>query len=306
MLDIAQSPLAAIIKEGRLLITPDLAQRILNEAFFERQRRIDEKQVQVYATMMRRGLWHLADPISFVLSRGKLTAVNGYHRLHAIIAFGRAVEFRIAINVAQSEEEIASTYYRFDTVIKTRSHRQILGAVNVAESNGVSRNMAEAVYGAAGVIMNDFVVPKATTLDAEAAVKMRVVDLRLEACAPWWEHARALEKALAKAPANIRRRILRATTFSVALVTQKHQAQKAQEFWRGLAENDGLRRTDPRNTYLRDLLTRTVSLGDAQQGVMAAALAWNAWCEGRSLSIIKIAPGMKFRLAGTPYNGIRG
>ncbi len=294
------------IKEGRMLIGPDLAETILREANYGGQRKVEQKDVSVYAEMMRRGLWELSDPITFARLNGNLTLVNGQHRLHAIIAYGREVEFRVAVNMCSTPEEVRALYYRFDTVMRRRTSQQILNAIDLAADHGVSKTIASATYGAIGIIANGFIVPSNYTVRGENAAKLRIVDLRVEACEPWWPAARKMEEALTGAQSDLRPRILRASTFAAALMTMRYQEQKAFDFWRGTSRNDGLKRNDPRHVFVRDLMTRDASAGIHGQGVMAAAVAWNAYFERRPLSINKIAQNAVLRIAGTPISGKRG
>lgn len=294
------------IREGRMTISPDLAKSILKDANYGGQRKVEQKDVSVYAEMMRRGLWELSDPITFAMLNGNLTLVNGQHRLHGVIAYGRDVEFRVAVNKCETPEEVRALYYRFDTVMRVRTNPQILNAIDLAAGNGVSKGIAAATYGAIGIIANSFVVPSNYTVKNEAVAKLRIVDLRVEACDPWWPAARKIEETLKGAQTDLKPRILRGSTFAVALMTMRYQEMKAFDFWRGTARNDGLKRNDPRHVFVRDLVARDVSSGAHGQGVVAAALAWNAWFEGRSLSIIKVPQNHVLRIAGTPVNGRKG
>lgn len=294
------------VREGRMAISPQLAENILRDANYDGQRKIEARDVAVYAEMMRRGLWELSDPISFARLNGNLTLVNGQHRLHAIIAYGREVEFRIAINHCSSPEEVRSLYYRFDTVMRRRTSSQILNAIDLANEHGVGRGIAAATYGAVGTIANGFVVPSNYTINSETAAKLRIVDLRVEACEPWWPAAKKIEEAMKGAQADLKPRILRSGTFAVALMTMRYQEAKAVEFWRGTARNDGLKRNDPRHVFVRDLMTRDASSGVHGQGIISAALAWNAWFEGRQLSIIKVPQNAVLRIVGTPITGRKG
>ena len=87
---------------------------------------------------------------------------------------------------------------------------------------------------------------------------------------------------------------------AVALYTLRHQPARAHEFWSGLAKNDGLRRGDPRATLIQDYLTRSVGIGSARQRVQQTTLAWNAFCEGRDLKIIKCIEDAPIVIWGTP------
>ena len=92
-----------------------------------------------------------------------------------------------------------------------------------------------------------------------------------------------------------------AGVMAVALYTLRHQPARAHEFWHGVAGNDGLRKGDPRAALIADLLfNRTLNVGSHRQKVQQPALAWNAFCEGRDLKIIKCIDGAALTLWGTP------
>lgn len=292
--------LDVFLREGRRRISPEMAQRILSETNYVGQRAVDRRQVGVYADMMRRGMWTLSDALAFGLFEGRLYLVNGQHRLHAVIAYGQDVEFRVAINDCQTEQELRNLYFRFDTVMRRRTRQQILSSVGLAADKGVTKDVATATFGAVGIIVNGFRTPKAQTITDSIVSKLRVVDLRLEACEPFWPAAQQLDRALKHAQRHIKPRLLRATTFAIALMTMRYQPQRAEAFWRGVAENDGLKAADVRAVYLRDLLTRHANAGAADQGAMAACIAWNAWVEGRPLKSIKIGENYSIRIIGTP------
>lgn len=293
------------LREGRLTVTPALAEKILNDANYVRQRRVNQQDVMVYAEMMRRGLWELSDPITFARLHGNLVLVNGQHRLHAVVACGRDIEFRIAVNDCAGPEELQALYYRFDTVMRRRTQEQIINAVGLADESGVSKTIAKATFHAVGVIANGMKTPHAASIGANAP-KLRIIDLRLESCGPYWEAARSLDQVFTSAQTELKVKLTRAQTFAVALLTMKYQPEKASPFWQGVAENDGLKRSDVRHVFVRDLLTRAINAGTADQGIVAAAIAWNAWYEERPIKIIRVSESAHLRIAGTPIGSRRG
>lgn len=82
----------------------------------------------------------------------------------------------------------------------------------------------------------------------------------------------------------------------------RHQPETAVSFWQGLSDNDGLRKGDARHTYLRLLSEPDGGRSTAENGARSAAVAWNAFFEGRQLTMIRVMPG-KFRIAGTVIRG---
>ena len=119
-----------------------------------------------------------------------------------------------------------------------------------------------------------------------------------------WRNQLRLQRALAPLLVPLHQALLQGMRstgiLAVALYTLRHQPARAREFWMGLAEHDGLRKNDPRATLYSDILTRTMATGSIRQRVQQPALAWNAFCEGRDLKIIKCIDGAALTLWGTP------
>ena len=106
---------------------------------------------------------------------------------------------------------------------------------------------------------------------------------------------------------------MKAPVLSVALVTFRHQEVKAEEFWRQVAMNDGLRSNDPRKILHEFVdLTRT-NRGPFIRGnktvtpayvARAVAVAWNAFFAGNSITRINVVdPEREILIKGTPYKG---
>ena len=110
---------------------------------------------------------------------------------------------------------------------------------------------------------------------------------------------------IAAAPSAVHKRLVSSQAVAVALVTIKHQREKAEAFWTGLAKDDGLRRNDPRKALLIDFGNREWGR-KSSDGCVSTSLAWNAYFSGRALSQIKIVNGAGVRILGTPFDGRRG
>ncbi|WP_242221600.1 hypothetical protein [Shinella zoogloeoides] len=90
---------------------------------------------------------------------------------------------------------------------------------------------------------------------------------------------------------------------AVALATLKGRPHEAKEFWSGVAKNDGLKKGDPRHTFVMDMLTRTLNKGDMHQTIAVPATAWNAWLANKSLTQIHVVDTDYVRIAGTTFQG---
>lgn len=297
---VAARPLELIVREGRLTVTPELAQRILDEANYDRQRPVKAHHVTLLAEDMRRDRWTPGSQIAFAKVGERLQLINGQHRMHAVVESRRPIEFQILVAQAETETELHALYYRFDRRQRPRSTSEVLNALGIADKHGMSKTMTQAVFEAALVISNRFTRPNYQ----KDPVSVRSDDARLASASAWWETGKLYEDLIREAPPAIKGKLTNGSVVAVALVTLKYQPEIAAQFWRGLADNDGLRRSDPRHTLLTDLASRSMH-GRGMVGAQAAALAWNAFFDRRPLKLIKVYEGHAVRVQGTPFDGRR-
>ena len=90
-------PLHTVLREGRKVIGPALAERILSEAHYDGQRKTYDHHVTLLADMMRRGKWSTGSQIAFARLGDALFLVNGRHRMRAVSASLRDIEFQVLI-----------------------------------------------------------------------------------------------------------------------------------------------------------------------------------------------------------------
>lgn len=286
---------SAPISEGRCKITPALAERVLSEMRYGRQRRIYQHHVVLLSDLMRRGQWTPGSQIAFGRLGGRLFLVNGQHRLRGVAETGLAQEFQVLILDAKTDAELAALYHRFDVAARQRSIPELLNAADVAEKHGISKSMAKTVYDAAGFINAGFVRPN-YQVDPVAA---RSIDARFDAAESWWGIARSYESIVNLGDNTARAKLRIPGVAAVAFVTLKHQEAKAREFWAGVAQDDGLRKGDPRKTLFKALTERNLRNGSIYVRSAVPATAWNAWFRGDSITFIRHQD--KVRILGTPY-----
>lgn len=290
---------ATFIREGFVKLTPAKMGVVLRECRYDRQRQVDDKHVATLAEYMRRGLWRDKDQLSFARFDGRLTLVNGYHRANAQLASGKDILWAIVIYECDTVDQVRALYHRFDTNLRKRSDQSILKGVGFAEEVGLAPGAATSLYRAVPIIADGMVVRVNKT--GTDVFSRRIVDDRLALAKEYAPAAAAFEAMVKPATPRLRKKLGNATTYAVALVTTKLQPDTAQEFWGGMAENDGLRRYDPRAVLFADMMGRNFHTGTISQGLVVPALAWNAFWERRDLKIIKVVGGRKVRILGTPY-----
>jgi hypothetical protein len=287
-------------KNGVVHLAPGIAERILNELNFPEQRKIDTGRVYGHRHAIITGEWEEGHAITLVLlPDGRLWVVDGQHRLTAISQSDAPVAATIRIVPMDSEKDARHFYAGFDMRKSVRTDKQVLDAVGAAEECGLSDRMARAVYQAAPLLLNDL-EPLTGSANIQKRPDMFLQHNKLVALQEWAAEARAYEKVIKPARKNLLLQLRSPGVLAVALYTMRHQPARAVEFWGGVAENDGLRKNDPRATLINDLLTRVLNNGSIRQRVQQPSLAWNAFCEGRDLKIIKCIDGSPITVWGTP------
>lgn len=293
-------PLHHLIRQGVMAIAPELAARVLEEAPFVGQRRANLKHVAVFAETMRRDLWTPGSQIHFgqMEEDGSLHLLNGQHRLRAVILAQVPVQFQILISPAIDRRELQTLYWRHDRALRVRGAADVLDAAGIANQYGLKKQAAKAGYTAVGLIMCGFRRPEVMN----DPFLTRSDEARLDAAEHYWPIVALYQDLVASAPTDIKRVLMTAGIAAVALMTLRHEPERAPEFWRSVAENDGLRRGQAQHTFLRDLGTRR--LASAQDWAKVAASAWNAFYRDEAVTLLRITEGPPVIL-GTPYTAHR-
>lgn len=291
---------SGLLEEGRFVITPDIAQQLLSRFNYGRQRTVEKLHVSRLAAQMTAGNWTPGSQIAFgTLPDGTIRLVNGQHRLHAVVAAGKSIEFQLLLSPVADEAAIHALYYRFDTLQRGRSDRMVLNSIGIAEQLDISRDAAAGAFKSAVVLGNGLSLP--TNNHALAGNPLLgTPDGKLATIEPWWPQVKQYDDLIKPSFGKVKRRLLTASIMPVALVTLKYQPAKAEEFWGGVAKDDGLKVGDPRKVMLH-VLTNTDFKNQINSGLILTANCWNAWYGSRQLSHTKVYVGSVCAPAGTPY-----
>lgn len=293
------APRRQAIQAGQYVVTPDLAAEIVEQCCFDGQRKVLGHHVGLLAGIMSRGDWWDCDQITFCRTPdAKLTLVNGYHRMAAVIRSGVSVLFDFRVLNVPDMDAVRRCYASFDTQTRNRTHGEVLSAVGVREEFGLQAKTADAVFRAIPILANRFHTSH-YEVDPENS---RDIMKRLEMSRGYWATGRTYQDHIKGAAAALKRKLLLSSVVAVGLTTIRHQPQIAEKFWVGLAEQVNLSKGDPRKTIADRLLECKYRAAPAQnvqpQSAKDVAVAWNAFFEGRTVNFIRNAA---FRLAGTPW-----
>lgn len=294
----AKDSIHTVLKEGRRLITPNLAQRILDEANFSGQRPIARHHVKLLTHIMQDRRWQSGGQLAFCRLNGFLMLTNGQHRMQAVVDSGIAQEFQILITQCDTLEQVEADYHRHDIIARKRSVAEIMTSTTMGQESGLPKAFLSKMYDAASILSSDLQYVNY----ASDPARQRDVDYRLAVVSEWIGEARLYNQLIQSAPAHVRSKLINAGVMAVALVTIRYQPAKASLFWRGIAEDDGLRKGDPRKTLLQDFDIRKVNSGAHLQRVVPAITAWNAFYENRNIQIIRVSEASLIVVRGTPIN----
>lgn len=284
----------ASIREGRLMVGPNLAEAVLAHMNFPDQRVIMKFQVDRLAAMMLEGKWQPGSQIAFVrLPDGSMLLVNGQHRMRAVVQTRMPIECQVLVIPVADIAEARVVYYRFDTVQSLRTARQVARSIGLSEHLSIPKGYVAAALQVAPILASGLRNLQGSLRDPILATP----DGQIAAIAPYWGEVKRYSEFTGDTD-FIRRKLKVTGTMAVALMTLKYQPEKAATFWSGVATDDGLGRRDPRKVLLRDWATRKEVTGNI--AICVAARAWNAWFEQREIQHIRATHLGDVSLLGTP------
>lgn len=290
--------LLARSSDGVVTIAPGIAQRVLEEANFEGQRKVSQSRVNERIHDIQSGNWNpRITAINFAATPdGRLHLVNGQHRLQAIARAGKATDNLVVIADVEDMASVRRLYALFDTPESKRSDMDMLDGIGAAKTLGLSRKTTSALFKALVMLRNE--MEPVAGADIYNLAKSR--NARLEDMADWAPEAKVYESIIHAADGYLQKKLLAQSTMAFSLYVLRHQKKTAIEFLRGIAENDGLRKGDPRARLIADFQNRALGNGSYRQGIQRMAVAWNAFVTGRDLTVIKCHEGAAIVIKGTP------
>jgi len=288
-----------LISGASLLITPELAKRLLAECPYDGQRPLDDERALLHAERMEHHTFLPNSQIAFVRLNGRYYLVNGRHRMHAIELSAIPYLCRIEVYDVATNPEMDAIYCRFDQPGSQRTLPQVSRSLGLHDDfeGGLKPTTAALMLRAIPLLMIKFRRiapvhrPRATRdLDSKKAFALE------------WKPAAILYQGCLDVGLTVRTgRFRNAGVVAVALATLHHQPDRAVQFWEGAIRNDGLQAGDPRQALCNDFMVRGRTNHEFDL-VEVSAVAWNAFWQDRQLKITKVMGG-PIKLLGTPYLG---
>lgn len=284
-----------LIRSGPVKWTPAQANAVFSRHRYEfnRNEKSAKQHISALARMMKDGAWRSGGVIEFArLPDGKITLVDGHHRMLAQVEAGVDVQWTILIHDVQDDDELRNLFWTFDTTLRKRTLTNVLAGVNAAEQMQLSRSMAVCLASAAVVIDNGMMPPVGSN------TRHYTPREKLQLASAWVREAQIYELCVDAAPKAMKRKLRSSQVAAVAFLTLRADDDKAWPFWMGIAQDDGLRRGDPRKSFLDWMRDNHLSGSGMNHAAVAAARAWSAWKTGKEMNFIRIGK-QAVKIAGT-------
>lgn len=286
------------------LIDPSQAALWLDKRY-RHQRSISPDQVAHLAKAMADDNFSPVSIIMFSVVNGEMHLINGQQTLNAIIKSGVSQSLPVMYYEVADESEEAKLYSRIDRQRK-RNFSDSVRATGICAEVSMTPTMIAKTASALRYVKGGF-----GTIRGYAR---SVSDDDLLEWIPFWAwETRAIYNAITPCGSSDRSLIVQVPVFSVALMTIRYKPDRAREFWRQVAQDDGMERGDPRKSLRNWLLSLKRRRADASKQVdypeisRGVAFAWNTWYAGKSLMNMPRRISVdKIKIAGTSFNGAQG
>jgi hypothetical protein len=274
-----------------VLVTPQMAQKWLDECPFEYQRALVNSHVERLALAMLAGEFEIS-PIKFYVWQGHEKLVDGQHRLTAIVQSQKIVPLIVIRQEARSWDQVLRAWGRIDQVL-TRKQTDGLYAARVHEACGLGVEQMNRLVPALKLLMSGFIGNRNTP-------PSRSVDVVGRGALQWRSEARDFFAATEESSAAFRAKLVKAPVLAVGLITFRYQQARASEFWMRAAGRDRIE-ANTGEWWVSEVLAN-FDLKDTHDIARRMACCWNAYYRGKKLSKTQVRDvRIPISILGTPY-----
>lgn len=295
-------------------VTPQMARRLLHDNVYPKQRGVNTQRVDQYRRDIEGDDWTPGTVLKFAVLDGKNYMINGQHRLQAIILSGTPIEMVRIDMEAETEDELAKLYYNEDMGLP-RSFGQMFRSLEVGDKLGVPDYLARRAGHAINLIKYGWKSPKSGGLTRD--------EILHELMNNYGEALARYRSAVMVKVGGIYSQLWRSPVCALGIEIYRYACepadiQRANDFWSGLALDDGLRIGDPRKVAHDHIVTTTLGDDEArgqritrEYQVRYLATCWNKWCDREVFALSKTGfirisdPNGPIKITGTPWDGTK-
>lgn len=286
------------------MVSPSQARRMLDDAPYVFQRKIDQTYVQEYLRAMRRGEFRPGTEATFAQYAGKLHAMNCQHTLTALSMHDKPLLLSIVTYKCHTAILMHGLYLTFDRN-RLRSLTQLYAAYDFPNTSGLNNEQTKHLGAAIGLVISGF-APQGTKRSVLGPY-FHSGHIRIACMQAWLDEALAFFETIKGAPKTISSLLRRGPIMAIALVTFRYTGADASEFWKAVAWDDNLAFDDPRKALHKWIREHMLKEYEPHQYAKFVAVAWNAAWEERHLQRLNVTPQQTtqpIRIAGTPFDGL--
>jgi hypothetical protein len=294
-----------------LTINKHKACQLLEDNEYPRQRRIRQQKIAAYASMMRAGHWMPFSVLKiFNTSSGHRWLIDGQHRLWAVVDSEVPQLFTVQ-ELEGTEEEAHRLYWNTDRNA-VRTTADMMRASDLGSSFGLTPTQMRAAASGVKLSMSKFDRHYAAEAQDDNAVRNRMI-MYQDAIERYFECVAGHSGK----PGQGGKIFHRSPIVGVGVVTLHYASdiygeKFCDDFWSGMAANDGLRIGDPRKVAVDHILRTSLLTGSDAKGNRRFASrqyqarwlsrCWNAWTERRELKSTKVRDDTApIVINGTPF-----
>jgi hypothetical protein len=289
------------IESNLMFVEPVLTRYWLEYCHYKHQRHIRDYHVDRLVRALLNDTFETSEVNFYDYGEGP-KCVNGVHRLTAIAKAQKGAWLTVTLHQDVTEAETREAYRRYDVGLM-RGLSEILRSAEIAEELNLSALAAQRLNSAAALIYYRF----DQNMWHGARSEFRDYEQVLDRIRLWAHEGREYTRAVQMARGGLRRNLQSRAVMAVALVTYRHQADRAPYFWQDVATNSGLTRGQPAHTLVNYLADTVHARHNVNTIMRAVAGAWNAFYLEKQIRQIHIPdPHVAINIEGTPFHGMRG
>lgn len=284
-------------RQFALLVQPEDALTLSIKYNYSEQRKLDDAKVRRYASFIKNKTFRARTSIDFCVINGEPHLVNGQHTLRAIHQSKEPFEIAFNLHHVKTLKDIEEIYSTFDPGGSVRTLNQVFG--NIQNELGLTKKHETNALGVAVKYIHSGFNP-GNPEDPSKEFDLLNHELVKNLMREWGGEARQFFSAISSGGVAAKV-MLRGAIVAVGLITYRYQPEKAEQFWREAAMDDGLKKKDPRKTFFNWCQQNTTA-GKQQIQHRAAIACWNAFFEGKELSGVYTSPERSAIILGTPID----
>lgn len=285
-----------MITTNEVILGPEDAARWLMEYAYPGQRRLKSANVVLYASEMSAGRFLPLTQLRLGMYEGKLTLLDGQHRLQAVVMSGVPTAFSVVCHDDVTPKQQGSLYGAIDRG-GVRTHNDVFQAMGLAERTNLYPTYIKLGGAAMDMILTGF------RRSQRHRPLTRVSELRAAMVEYHADNIAAYFNAIDGCSHEWRNQLRVRTLVALGIITFHYQPELAGWFWRDVALRGG-HIGDPPHTFMLWCTDKWPKDTHKLLVVRAFSVAWNAAYNDQPLRRFRNLNAMgPVHLDGTAYDG---